>query len=1242
MLTRKSVFALVFLSFFCMGMGSTPPTNPPPVSPPPVVTPPAPGNGLAIVSASASSTSGSYSPAMAIDSNNATYWRGAGSFLSRPSFWWLQMDLGKACTLTQISILWHKDYGATKYQIQGSNDINVWAKLQTDLSSAGGKANPVQKDHNLSGTYRYLRIYIEKSQNYYPIIYGVVISGKPASTLDTTAPTGSINIAGGASSTSSMDVNLALWAQDSESGLSEMKFSNDNSTWSAAETYAINKAWVLTPGPSTAKIVYVKYKDKAGNWSGAYSDTISFPNQVPKALTVVPAEGFSLVNNGVLLEASYSDANGWQDIQMAHILINTKVDGKTCLYGYYNQNTNKLYLRDDNDKNWLGGFAPGTPNIIQNSYATLNCAVSTVSGANTTLTVKWSVTFKQAFTGAKTIYIWVKDDSNAAPAAWASKGTWTVKNDQDEFVGVMQNRLVLKASKKPYYFSLANQDYLFSTSVAMVDEVFSDAGAMGTNVIRTWGFCDGHYDDGQSGSPEFAFQPQPGVYNETTFKRMDYIIKKARDNGMRLIIPLVNNWDTFGGMSKYVDWSVSASLHDQFYTDANCKYLYKNYVNYFLNRKNTLTGVIYKDDPTILVWELANEPRCPSDPSGDTLTAWIVEMSRYIKSIDQNHMVATGEEGWYSADGTDYARNIRLPDIDIGTFHILMDDMGFSEAQAMNWIRRHIDDAHILANKPAYCGEIGKRVYRTAVDFTQQMNERNRLYTSWYQEFLNRDLEGGGFWMLSADSYSDYDNYTVYYPKDTQTNKIIKDFSDNMAKRRNLDYVVPTLLLEDSKINEQQALEFQIATRNPSGFNLKFSSPNLPTGASLSSSGYFRWPNPAAGIYNIGIEAAYDSEHTIVGNMNINVADVNGDNTPRMSKINDITIYKNGGQDNAVDLWSITVDDEAVQNITFAVTSNDAAAGVTLDGNRYIDIKPTKDHFGLATVSVTATDARGLSSRQTFSLNIVNAITVPATYATITQAMSHAASGDTIAVAPGTYHESVYIISGVTLRSQSGPANTIIDATGYNYAISGYSGRVQGFTLRNASSAGVISTSSGNSLKVVNNIIENNKGQGIYFYGGRGFLISNNIIRNNNSSDYGGGIRLSDADDKSKVVNNVIINNTGTDGGGIYLSDNANALVYNNIITGNSGAYAGGIRYWSSSPTLAYNDVWNNSPANYFNATIWESISSNPQFVDGPGGNYRLSPSSSPCINTGNPDAQYNDKDGSRNDMGAYGGPDSL
>jgi mannan endo-1,4-beta-mannosidase len=49
--------------------------------------------------------------------------------------------------------------------------------------------------------------------------------------------------------------------------------------------------------------------------------------------------------------------------------------------------------------------------------------------------------------------------------------------------------------------------------------------------------------------------------------------------------------------------------------------MYKNFFKALITRVNTVTGVAYRDDPTIFAWELINEPRVPSDPSGNVLQA---------------------------------------------------------------------------------------------------------------------------------------------------------------------------------------------------------------------------------------------------------------------------------------------------------------------------------------------------------------------------------------------------------------------------------------------------------------------------------------------------------------------------------------------------------------------------------------------------------------------------------------------
>ena len=148
-------------------------------------------------------------------------------------------------------------------------------------------------------------------------------------------------------------------------------------------------------------------------------------NSAPTIDTITPASGTSNIDQLTYFTTVFSDANGWQDIQYVHLLINTSTSGVNCFYGYYNQNTNKLYLRNNANSAWVGGFAPGSANIIANSYAKLDCSKTTISSSGTSLSIKWAATFKSIFYGAKKAYLYVKDDSNAY-VNWTQKGTWTI------------------------------------------------------------------------------------------------------------------------------------------------------------------------------------------------------------------------------------------------------------------------------------------------------------------------------------------------------------------------------------------------------------------------------------------------------------------------------------------------------------------------------------------------------------------------------------------------------------------------------------------------------------------------------------------------------------------------------------------------------------------------------------------------------------------------------------------------
>ena len=118
-----------------------------------------------------------------------------------------------------------------------------------------------------------------------------------------------------------------------------------------------------------------------------------------------------------------ADANSAEDLAGVWMIVNYSLKSNKCFYGYYDANKNALYLRDDDDAAWLGGFAPGSHTIIQNKAAKLDCARTTVSASGNALTVDWSVDFKEDFGGIKNSYAFVKDDSTAMQY-WTQKGDY--------------------------------------------------------------------------------------------------------------------------------------------------------------------------------------------------------------------------------------------------------------------------------------------------------------------------------------------------------------------------------------------------------------------------------------------------------------------------------------------------------------------------------------------------------------------------------------------------------------------------------------------------------------------------------------------------------------------------------------------------------------------------------------------------------------------------------------------------
>ena len=342
----------------------------------------------------------------------------------------------------------------------------------------------------------------------------------------------------------------------------------------------------------------------------------------------------------------------------------------------------------------------------------------------------------------------------------------------------------LSLDNQSLYIHGANQYYLFYKSQAMVDEVLQDAVSLGLNVVRTWAFCDGEWHDGQS------LQPEPGVFNEATFQKLDYLIFKAEQLGLRLTLALTNYWTDFGGMDAYVRWSKTAKTRDDFYGNKDTRQLFKNYISYVLNRRNTLTGRAYKDEPAILMWELANEPRVAKERANE-FYEWVDHIAGHIKSMDKNHLVSAGSEGDIA---TDIYATSASPHIDAVSFHLYPEHWNFSPQKSLEYIDRHIRVARNELKKPIYCGEFG----------IKDQKVRQDIYRSWYDLFKNRAIDGSLFWILSGKTedgslYPDYDGFTVYYPESTPLIPSIQDYSAWALSRSGklLDLTPPFLTVDN-------------------------------------------------------------------------------------------------------------------------------------------------------------------------------------------------------------------------------------------------------------------------------------------------------------------------------------------------------------------------------------------------------------------------------------------------------------
>src|SRR6185436_3353271 len=98
--------------------------------------------------------------------------------------------------------------------------------------------------------------------------------------------------------------------------------------------------------------------------------------------------------------------------------------------------------------------------------------------------------------------------------------------------------------------------------------------------------------------------------------------------------------------------------------------LYRQHVEKLVTRRNTVTGLLYRDDPNIFGWELMNEAQVITGRWNER-RAWVSEMSSYLKSLDPNHLIAPGVWGYRSSsERREWLADHALPTIDYCDVHL--------------------------------------------------------------------------------------------------------------------------------------------------------------------------------------------------------------------------------------------------------------------------------------------------------------------------------------------------------------------------------------------------------------------------------------------------------------------------------------------------------------------------------------------------------------------------------------------
>lgn len=281
---------------------------------------------------------------------------------------------------------------------------------------------------------------------------------------------------------------------------------------------------------------------------------------------------------------------------------------------------------------------------------------------------------------------------------------------------------------------------------------------------------------------EPALQPTAGNFNEQLLTGLDFLLSEMAKRKMKAVIFLSNNWEWSGGFPQYLNWNgripdsvlqrkwswdENRDMVAGFYGCEPCIQQYTKQLKLIINRTNSVTGKKYTDEPAVMAWEIANEPRPMRPAAVDDYKIWISNTAAMIRKIDNNHLITIGSEGYIGSETMEVFEAVHADkNVDYATIHIwpknwqwfkdtaISKDMAQVKANTNAYIDKHIPVVKRL-NKPLVIEEFG--LPRNGQSFTPGTSTslRNMYYEMIFQKLWKSITEkgviaGANFWSFSG------------------------------------------------------------------------------------------------------------------------------------------------------------------------------------------------------------------------------------------------------------------------------------------------------------------------------------------------------------------------------------------------------------------------------------------------------------------------------------------------------------